>query len=120
MGKRAGRKRGNKKIKEKDREGKIKENEREREMEMKEKDIWEKLLNKTGVIRDPVHGDVEITDLERKLINSAEFQRLSRIKQLGGAYKVYSGATHSRLSHSLGVLYMTQQIIQENQRNQSV
>lgn len=32
--------------------------------------------------RDPVHGFIEVTDLENEIINSAPFQRLRNVKQL--------------------------------------
>jgi HD superfamily phosphohydrolase len=62
------------------------------------------------IIRDPVH-DVIAFQLDRpvdqllfRLLNAAEFQRLRRIQQLGMASLAYPGATHSRYSHSLGVM----------------
>lgn len=40
------------------------------------------------------------------LINTSAMQRLRRIKQLSSAHFVYPGATHTRFSHSLGVMYI--------------
>src|ERR1044071_6223096 len=40
------------------------------------------------------------------LIDSAEFQRLRRIKQLGIALFTYQGAEHSRFTHSIGVMHL--------------
>lgn len=57
-------------------------------------------------IKDPVHGYIKLTELEQKLIDTPEFQRLRRIKQLSGAHYAYPGATHTRFSHSLGALYL--------------
>lgn len=57
-------------------------------------------------IKDPVHGYIKLTELEQKLIDTPEFQRLRRIKQLSGAHYAYPGATHTRFSHSLGTLYL--------------
>lgn len=62
------------------------------------------------VSRDPVHGDIRLSELELRLINSPTMQRLRRIKQLGFTDLVYCGATHTRLAHSIGVLFVADQI----------
>jgi len=56
--------------------------------------------------RDPIHGMIEINELEREIINTRAFQRLRYIKQLGTSYLVYHGAEHTRFGHSLGVLHL--------------
>lgn len=61
-------------------------------------------------IYDPVHGFIKLTPLEKKLIDSYAFQRLHYIHQLGVAYLVYPGATHTRFEHSLGVMEVATQI----------
>lgn len=63
-------------------------------------------------IYDNVHGSIGITSLERKIIDTPIFQRLHRIGQLGPAYFVYPGATHSRFSHSLGALFIMNQYLE--------
>lgn len=55
-------------------------------------------------VYDPVHGFIRFDENEKFFIDSFVFQRLRDIKQLGGAFFVFPGATHSRLEHSLGVL----------------
>ena len=40
-----------------------------------------------------------------QVIDSAEFQRLRRIRQLGLAMFTYQGAEHSRFTHGLGVMH---------------
>ena len=62
------------------------------------------------VIRDPVHGLILFEDepcdrLLLNLINTDEFQRLRRIKQLGMSQYVFPGADHSRFAHSIGVMH---------------
>src|SRR5215212_8814476 len=69
------------------------------------------------IIRDPIH-DVVAFEIGRpldallfRLLNSAEFQRLRRILQLGMAHLAYPGATHSRSAHSLGVMETARKIL---------
>jgi HD superfamily phosphohydrolase len=63
------------------------------------------------VVRDPIHGDVRMTEFESRILNSREFQRLRWIKQLGFASLVYPSAEHTRLSHAIGTLYVTDRIL---------
>lgn len=64
------------------------------------------------IYRDPVHNIIRLkTDLPEgkllaRLVDTAEFQRLRRIKQLGLALFAYQGAEHSRFTHSLGALHL--------------
>jgi hypothetical protein len=59
---------------------------------------------------DPVHQFIYLDDDEATLIDTLPFQRLRYIRQMGTAYLVYPGATHSRFEHSLGVLELSSQI----------
>ena len=61
-------------------------------------------------IYDPVHGFIRFSSLEKDLIDSYAFQRLHYIHQLGVAYLVYPGASHTRFEHSLGVMEVATQI----------
>jgi HD superfamily phosphohydrolase len=62
--------------------------------------------------RDPLHNIISLNEsapedrILVELIDSAEFQRLRRIKQLGLAMFTYQGAEHSRFTHSLGVMHL--------------
>ena len=64
------------------------------------------MIKSLGEIRDPVHGYIFMSDVEKDIIDSEPMQRLRRIKQLSGAYFTYPGAEHSRFSHSLGVMHL--------------
>ena len=59
-----------------------------------------------GEITDPVHKCIQVTELERELIDAPVFQRLRRIKQLAGAHLVYPSAQHSRFEHSMGAMHV--------------
>ena len=69
------------------------------------------------MLRDPVHGDVELTHEELRLVDTAEFQRLRGVKQLGTANLVYVGAVHSRFEHSIGTVEMVERLLDAVDRN---
>ena len=68
------------------------------------------ILTTVAEIRDPVHGYLKMTRVERELIDSPFLQRLRRIHQLAGAYMTYPGATHTRFEHVLGSMHVAGQI----------
>lgn len=72
---------------------------------------------KSTTLRDPIHGDVELTGEEVALIDTAEFQRLRGIKQLGTSYLVFPGATHTRFEHSIGTLHMADRMLSAMDRH---
>jgi HD superfamily phosphohydrolase len=78
---------------------------------------WVNLLNPHKIIRDAVHGDIQITELETEIIDTKIFQRLHGLKQLGHTYLIYPCAKHTRFEHSLGVLYVAQKIINSTKEN---
>ena len=58
------------------------------------------------IIKDPVHGYVEVEEFALALLDSPVLQRLRYIKQLGFSYLVYPGANHTRFEHSLGTMFL--------------
>lgn len=68
-------------------------------------------------IRDPLHDLIEFAvddELERtlwKVMQTRPFQRLRRIKQLGFSELVYSGASHTRFAHSIGVFHTARRLM---------
>ena len=62
------------------------------------------------IIKDPIHGYIELSELEEKVVDTADFQRLRRIKQLAMSYLIYPGATHTRFEHSLGTMKVAGEI----------
>ncbi|CAM4454073.1 unnamed protein product [Leuciscus chuanchicus] len=58
------------------------------------------------IFNDPIHGHIALHPLLVKITDTPQFQRLRHIKQLGGTYLVYPGASHNRFEHSLGVAYL--------------
>jgi uncharacterized protein len=69
------------------------------------------------IYRDPVHNIIPLRDdtaegqLMIQLVDTPEFQRLRRIKQLGLGLYTYQGAEHSRFTHSLGALHLMTRIL---------
>lgn len=63
-------------------------------------------------VRDVIHGFVIFDNLEKRLIDSAPFQRLKCIHQLATSYQIYPGAVHTRFEHSLGVMAVADRIFQ--------
>lgn len=57
------------------------------------------------LVRIPHQLDVPFTSRVRSLVDTAEFQRLRQITQLGLAARIYPGATHTRFEHALGVFH---------------
>ncbi|ERK57422.1 putative dGTPase [Gemella bergeri ATCC 700627] len=71
-------------------------------------------LEETKVLRDPVHSYIHIKyKVIWDCLDSKEFQRLRRIRQLGGDFQVYPSAEHSRFSHSLGVYEIVRRMVTE-------
>ena len=63
------------------------------------------------IIREPLHGDIRLSDEEIRVINTYEMQRLRRVKQLGLKHLVYPGATHSRFEHCIGTRGLIERIL---------
>jgi hypothetical protein len=64
-------------------------------------------------VHDAVHGSLDIGGVFLELLDSAEFQRLHGIHQLGLAKLVFPGANHTRLEHSLGVWHIGTRMAEE-------
>jgi len=66
---------------------------------------------------DPLHHGITLDDDDRAeamvmaLIDSASFQRLRRIRQLGPAFLTFHGAEGSRFTHSLGVFHLARRAL---------
>src|SRR5271155_4062672 len=64
----------------------------------------------TKVIRDSVHGDIELSQQEWRIVHTRDFQRLHGCKQLGLSYLVYPAAKHTRFEHVIGVMEVATRI----------
>lgn len=63
------------------------------------------------VFRDPIHNYITVNHpVIYDLINSKEFQRLRRVKQVSTTVFTFHGAEHSRFSHCLGVYEIARRV----------
>src|SRR5208337_3652527 len=59
-----------------------------------------------GFVKDPIYGYIQLTEVEKNVIDTLAVQRLRRIRQLAGAEYVYPAANHTRFEHVLGAMYL--------------
>src|SRR5689334_18661270 len=63
------------------------------------------------IIRDPLWNNIRLDPLAQRLVDTAAFQRLRYVRQLGLAYLVYPGATHTRFEHALGTYLLARRAL---------
>jgi len=72
--------------------------------------------NNNRVVNDPVFGFITIpNDFIAEIIDHPYLQRLSRIKQMGLTSFAFPGAQHTRFHHTLGAMYLMQEVIRNLQ-----
>ncbi len=64
-------------------------------------------MSRVVYVQDPIWGLIEIPDLCLKFVNTPEFQRLKRIRQLGMTPEVFPSGIHTRAEHCLGTMYIS-------------
>ncbi len=63
------------------------------------------------IIRDPLWNNIRVDDSAMRLVDTLVVQRLRYVRQLGLAYLVYPGATHSRFEHALGTYHLARRTL---------
>ena len=81
-------------------------------------DYWPMRLKPKKTFQTLVSEGVLVTAPEVEIIDSPEFQRLRRVRQLGASCMVYPTALHTRFDHSLGTLQMVEDMMQRILRNE--
>ena len=77
-------------------------------------------LRLTGkTITDPLYGNINLTEVESRLVSTKVFQRLHNIRQLGLGHLVFPSAGYSRFSHSIGACHNADRILTAIESNQS-
>lgn len=64
------------------------------------------------VIRDPLWDNIRLDRPALLLLDTPAVQRLRYVRQLGHAFLVYPGATHTRFEHALGAYHLTRQALE--------
>ena len=62
-------------------------------------------------VKDPLWGNIPMRSEMRELLSLPDVEKLSRIKQNGPSYRIYPGAVHTRLSHSIGVYHIARRML---------
>lgn len=60
----------------------------------------------SSVFKDQIYGYIEIPEKCMRIVNTTYFQRLRGLRQLGSSYYVFTGCSHNRFEHSIGVCYL--------------
>lgn len=76
-----------------------------------------KQIESGKLYQDQLYGDKYLSPLAARIIDTPEFQRLSRIKQLGFADYAYKGAVHTRFSHCVGTYFVTKRLMRKITQN---
>jgi HD superfamily phosphohydrolase len=63
-------------------------------------------LSQFEVVRDPLWNNIRLEPEALAIIDTPAFQRLRYVRQLGHAFLVYPGATHTRFEHALGAYHL--------------
>ncbi len=63
------------------------------------------------VIRDPLWDNIRLEPEAVACIDTPAVQRLRYVRQLGHAFLVYPGATHSRFEHALGAYHLARRAL---------
>jgi len=78
---------------------------------------WKPDVTPHKTFRIAVSGDVILTELETRIVDTQEFQRLRALKQLGLCHLIYPSAVHTRFEHTLGAINKAETILQMADRN---
>ena len=63
------------------------------------------------VIRDPLWDNIRLDAAALRALDTPAVQRLRYIRQLGHAFLVYPGATHTRFEHALGAYHLARRAV---------
>ncbi len=70
-------------------------------------------MSQFEVVRDPLWNNIRLEPEALAIIDTPAFQRLRYVRQLGHAFLVYPGATHTRFEHALGAYHLACRVTKE-------
>ncbi len=68
-------------------------------------------LPRFDVVRDPLWNNIRLDADALALVDTPAVQRLRYVRQLGHAFLVYPGATHTRFEHALGAYHLARRAL---------
>jgi HD superfamily phosphohydrolase len=68
-------------------------------------------VTRLEVVRDPLWNNIQLEPEALELVDTPAVQRLRYVRQLGHAFLVYPGATHTRFEHALGAYHLARRAI---------
>src|SRR6266704_767370 len=70
-------------------------------------------LTRFEVVRDPLWNNIRLDPEALAVVDTPAVQRLRYVRQLGHAFLVYPGATHSRFEHALGAYHLARRVLSQ-------
>jgi HD superfamily phosphohydrolase len=70
-------------------------------------------VTRFDVVRDPLWNNIRLDADALAIVDTPALQRLRYVRQLGHAFLVYPGATHSRFEHALGAYHLARRALDE-------
>ncbi len=70
-------------------------------------------MTRFDVVRDPLWNNIRLDADTLAIVDTPALQRLRYVRQLGHAFLVYPGATHSRFEHALGAYHLARRALDE-------
>ena len=64
-------------------------------------------------VQDGIQGQIRLSRMAFRIINTREFKELKNLKQLGNNSEVYTTASHSRIEHTLRIYHLTKTDVQK-------
>ena len=68
-------------------------------------------MTRFEIVRDPLWNNIRLEPEALAVVDTPAVQRLRYVRQLGHAFLVYPGATHTRFEHALGTYHLARRVL---------